>query len=77
LAVEAGTVGMVPKVPSLREENARQGFFERGDFEAVLAHIDDDEGRALLVRAVALMIGVDWHRPETLACNAQTLARLR
>jgi integrase len=43
LAVEAGTVGIAPRVPSLREDNARQGFFERGDFEAVLFHIDDTD----------------------------------
>jgi integrase len=43
LAVEAGTVGMAPKVPSLREDNARQGFFERGDFEAVLSNINDPD----------------------------------
>ena len=33
LAVEAGILAAAPpKFPSLREDNARQGFFERGDF---------------------------------------------
>lgn len=30
-------------MPNLREQNARQGFFERGDFEGVLAHIADTD----------------------------------
>jgi len=42
LAVEAGTIVSAPRVPSLREQNARQGFFERGDFEAVCSHLPDD-----------------------------------
>ena len=29
----------VPYVPMLREDNARQGFFEHGDFEAVVAKL--------------------------------------
>jgi len=37
----------------------------------------DDEGWALLVRAVELMSDVDGHRPDSLAFNAQTLAGLR
>jgi integrase len=39
LAVESGTLAAAPKFPSLREDNARQGFFERGDFFAVLSHL--------------------------------------
>src|SRR5262249_9537242 len=42
LVVEAGTLTSVPRVPSLREQNARQGFFERGDFENVCSHLPDD-----------------------------------
>lgn len=41
LAVAAGKLAFAPKVPSLREDNARQGFFDRADFEAVLTHIAD------------------------------------
>jgi integrase len=43
LAVEARTLGAAPKVPSLPEHNARQGFFERGEFEAVLQHLGDQD----------------------------------
>lgn len=32
LAVEAGTLTQVPTFPSLSEDNARQGFFERAEF---------------------------------------------
>ncbi|HEY6293325.1 MAG TPA: site-specific integrase [Terriglobia bacterium] len=39
LAVEAGTLAAAPAFPSLREDNARQGFFERGDFFAVLSKL--------------------------------------
>jgi integrase len=35
LAEQAGTVLRRPHVPMLREDNARQGFFERSEFEAV------------------------------------------
>ena len=36
LAVEAMTLATMPIFPSLPEDNARQGFFERADFQAVL-----------------------------------------
>jgi integrase len=39
LAVEAGTLSWSPVFPSLREDNARQGFFDRPDFEAVLGNL--------------------------------------
>jgi len=45
LAVEAGSLAFAPKVPSLREDNARQGFFERAEFEAVSKHVADDDVR--------------------------------
>ena len=32
---------MTPKFPSLPEDNARQGFFEKNDFYTVLSHIED------------------------------------
>jgi integrase len=37
-----------PKSPVLAETNARQGFFERAEFEAVVAHIDDGDLRDFL-----------------------------
>jgi len=35
-------VGIVPKFPRLPEHNAREGFFDKGDFFAVLASLPDD-----------------------------------
>jgi integrase len=43
LGLEAGTLSLAPRFPSLPEHNARQGFFERADFERVVANIDDDD----------------------------------
>jgi hypothetical protein len=45
LAAEAGTVTYVPRMPRLPERNARQGFFERADLEAVLTHLTDADVR--------------------------------
>jgi integrase len=45
LAAEAGTVTYVPCMPRLPERNARQGFFERADLEAVLTHLTDADVR--------------------------------
>ena len=43
LAVEAQTLVTIPMFPSLPEDNARQGFFERADFQAVLDHLRDSD----------------------------------
>jgi integrase len=41
LAARAGRVAMVPAISMLRCDNARQGFFEREQFEAVLERLPD------------------------------------
>jgi integrase len=41
LAVQAGKLHRRPHIPMLRENNVRQGFFEREQFEAVLAHLPE------------------------------------
>lgn len=43
LALESRTLVLAPKFPSLPEHNARQGFFERGNFFAVLDNIGDSD----------------------------------
>jgi integrase len=43
LAVEAGTLSHAPRMPRLPERNARQGFFERAELEAVLTHLGDPD----------------------------------
>jgi integrase len=45
LAVESGTLVRTPRFPSIPEHNARQGFFERGDIEAILAQFSDYDVR--------------------------------
>ncbi len=42
LAVERKRLSAAPRIRRLPERNARQGFFERGEFEAVLAHLPTD-----------------------------------
>jgi integrase len=41
LAVESGLLATAPKFPCLREDNARQGFLEKADFTAIMAHMND------------------------------------
>ncbi len=41
LAVESNTLSAAPSFPSLPEHNARQGFFERADFQAVVLNLRD------------------------------------
>jgi len=59
LAVEEGKLVYGPRVPSLPENNARQGFFERAEVEAVLARLPED------LRDVALFAYLTgWRRSE-------------
>lgn len=39
LARKQGRLARIPYIPMLKEDNARQGFFEREDFEAVVASL--------------------------------------
>lgn len=43
LAVESDLLAVAPKVPRLPERNARQGFIERGEFEAILKNLQDPD----------------------------------
>ncbi|HQR65849.1 MAG TPA: site-specific integrase [Thermoanaerobaculia bacterium] len=48
LAVESGQLSTVPTIRALPEHNARQGFFERSDFEAVVSKIRDHDVKDFL-----------------------------
>lgn len=39
LAIELGMLKYGPKIPHLRLDNARQGFYRRADFEAIVGHL--------------------------------------
>lgn len=41
LAMQAGTILYRPHIPMLQEDNTRTGFFERHQYEAVLAHLPE------------------------------------
>jgi integrase len=41
LGVEAGRILTRPHIPSLQEDNVRQGFFEREQFDAIHRHLPD------------------------------------
>jgi integrase len=61
LARKQGRLSRVPYLPSLREDNARQGFFEKGEFEALAAHLPDPVAD---VARFAYLSG--WRRGEIL-----------
>jgi integrase len=42
LAVDEGRLAHAPKIPALPERNARTGFFELAEFEAILRELPDD-----------------------------------
>jgi integrase len=68
LATEAGTLAVAPKFPSLREDNARQGFFERGDFFAVLSKFSDPDLKDFLEWFYWTGMRTDESRSLTWAC---------
>ncbi|HVQ78273.1 MAG TPA: hypothetical protein VMT79_22340 [Candidatus Binatia bacterium] len=41
LAIQARKIPMKPHIPMLREDNAREGFFEEADFRRLLTHLPD------------------------------------
>lgn len=44
LARKQGRLSRIPYLPMLKEDNSRQGFFERGEFEAVASNLPDPVG---------------------------------
>lgn len=41
LALEARKISWIPKVPRLKEQNVRRGFFENDEFESVVGQLSD------------------------------------
>ena len=70
LAVDARKLLARPKVRLLREDNARQGFFEREQFVAVLGHLSAP------LRAVATFAYfTGWRKSEILALDSRRVDR--
>ncbi len=61
LAEQGGTVLSRPHIAMLKEDNTRQGFFERDEFEDVRANLPE-----YLRGAVTLMYFAGWRRGEVL-----------
>ena len=61
LGLRRGKLVRVPEIRRLREENARQGFFEAGEYEAVLTHLSAD-----LQDVVRFGYLTGWRRGEIL-----------
>lgn len=59
LAIEAGKLAHQPKVPMLKENNARTGFFEPEQFESVRRHLLEH-----LQPLVTFMYITGWRRSE-------------
>lgn len=62
LAVRSGALATMPYVGLLTEDNARTGFFERAEFDAVLAHMPAD-----LRPPLEFMYQTGWRKSEVLA----------
>jgi len=61
LAVRMGRLPQRPAFPVLHIANARQGFFEEGDFNAILAHLPD-----YAVAVVTFLYHTGWRVREAL-----------
>src|SRR3989442_425906 len=61
LAMQAGKVAQRPYIPSLHIRNARQGFFEEPQFQAVLDHLPD-----YLKPVMTFCYLTGWRKHETL-----------
>jgi integrase len=61
LAVEENRISFAPKIPALPEDNARQGFFERGELDRLLPHLPTP-----LDDAVRFGYFCGWRRGEIL-----------
>jgi integrase len=70
LARKQGRISHVPYFPMLRENNARQGFFERKEFESVVANLPDD-----LADATRFAYLSGWRKGEILPLTWEAVDR--
>jgi integrase len=59
LAFRGGALASIPRVPMLNEHNARQDFFERSEFDTILAHLPD-----YLRSPLEFMYVTGWRKSE-------------
>jgi len=59
LAVEEGRLAYSPKIPMLPENNARRGFFERAELEAIVEHLPEP-----LAEIARFAYASGWRRGE-------------
>jgi hypothetical protein len=72
LGLRARRVGLMPYVPMLQVDNARRGFFERDQFDALLDALDDATTKA----AVSVAYYTGWRmRSEVLTRQRRVLMR--
>jgi integrase len=70
LAVEEGRLAQAPKIPALAKKNARKGFFERAEFEAVVRHLPEH-----LVEVARFGYLTGWRRGEVAALRWENVDR--
>jgi integrase len=71
LARKQARLTRVPYIPMLREDNARQGFFEHNDFEAIVGHLPDPIND---VARFAYLSG--WRRGEIVSLTWDAVDRI-
>ncbi len=70
LAMEDGKLSYCPKIPALPERNARQGFFERAEFEAVAERLPE-----AIAEAARFAYGTGWRRSEVVGLRWENVDR--
>jgi len=63
LAIDKQMLAYAPKFPNLPEHNAREGFFDRGDFEALLGSLTVRGGSGCQPARFLSVVLLDGHAP--------------
>lgn len=70
LAIEDAKLSYCPKIPALPEHNARQGFFEHAEFEAVAEHLPET-----IAEAARFAYRTGWRRSEAIGLRWEHVDR--